>query len=200
MPTPGEQPRTRSVSILRVSVALLTGLLALVLVMSQRGNLEEYYLDFTEDRKPIEFQLSDVSESWSEQTLPDRFGSYPIICRFYAGDLPADRACGVDVKSYNGVPTLFISFFFSSGRLQWVSINVPWWSHGRAYSSLVTALGEPSASQTFFRNGVRLHGWQLVNGSAVFFNRGRPFNPLAWNGIFWNSASTCAKRGCFKEP
>ena len=43
----------------------------------------------------------------------------------------ADRACAVDVKSYNDVPVLFISFFLSSDRLTNASFNVPWWAHGQ---------------------------------------------------------------------
>jgi len=200
MSSPGEQPRDSSVSLRRVSLALLFGLLALALIMSQRGNLEEYYLYFTEARKPVEFPFGGLSEAWSEKTLHERFGSYPIICRFYAGNLPVDRACGVDVSSYNGIPTLFITFFFAAGRLQSVAVNVPWWSHSRAYSTLVSSLGQPDASQLFPHSGVRLHGWRLANGAAVFFNRDRPLNPVAWNGIYWNSASMCAKTGCFSKP
>jgi hypothetical protein len=35
--------------------------------------------------------------------------------------------------------------------------------------------------------GVRLVGWQLPNGSAVFYNRDRPFDFTQFNGIDWAS-------------
>ena len=52
-------------------------------------------------------------------------------------------------------------------------------------------------SQVWPLDGVRLHGWDLGNGSAVFLNRDRPLNPFQWNGIYWRSATACRQQGCF---
>jgi hypothetical protein len=198
MLSPGEQPRTRPVNFRTgfVLVALCVAL-AVLLLLSQSRNAREYRLYFTEHRKPASLDLSTLSEEWTEGSLRERFTGHPVSCQPYQGPLPVERACAVDVSSANGVPVLYMAFFFAGGRLDQVAINVPSWSHRAAYQHLVTALGSPAASQLLPRNGVRLHGWRLGNGAAVFFNRDRPVNPLEWNSIYWRSASACKVQRCF---
>lgn len=197
MLSPGKQPRSHPVSLRRVLLAVLACVIVTALLLSQKANLEEYRLYFTDERKPVTFALEELSENWTERTLQERFVGYPILCEAYRGRLPVERACGVDVSSHNGVPALFIAFFFSGGHLDQVSINIPWWSHGTAFKSLVAAFGRPAASEFLPRDGVRLYGWQLASGAALFLNRDRPLNPLSWNAIYWRSASACQKGGCF---
>ena len=199
MLSPGEQPRTQSINPRRIALAILACLVVTALLLSQKGNIVEYRLYFTEDRKSAAFEFGELSENWTEKTLHEKFSGYPISCQPYQGSLAVERACGVDVKSHNGVPALFISFFFTAGHLDQVSVNVPWWSLGTAYSSLVAALGQPSASQLLPRDGVRLYGWRLPSGAALFLNRDRPLNPLSWNAIYWRSQSACAQSSCFKN-
>jgi hypothetical protein len=194
----GEQIRTPPVSWRRVLVLLLICVLLAAFLFSQASHLREYKLYFTEDRKPASLDLSALSEEWTESSLRERFAGFPIICQAYQGPLPVHRACAVDVKSANDVPALYVSFFFAGGRLDQVAIIVPWWAHGEAYASLVTSLGLPAASQLLPRDGVRLHGWRLNGGAAVFFNRDRPINPLLWNSIYWRSPSACRSGGCFR--
>lgn len=194
---PGEQPRTPSVSSRRVLTLLIPILLLATFLLFQAGNLTEYRLYFTTDRKPATLDLLSLSEDWTESRLRAQFAEFPVGCHPYQGPLPVQRACAVDVRSANGVPALYMSFFFTRGRLSQVAINVPWWSHQSAYQYLVATLGKPVASQLLPRSGVRLHGWQLGNGSAVFFNRDRPFNPLHWNAIYWRSPTECRHEGCF---
>lgn len=165
--------------------------------MSQRAELLEYRLYFTEDRKDVSFAIGELSETWTEQTLRERFAGLPIHCQPNPGAGLGDLACAVDVKSYNGLPALFISFFFEAGQLQQVSVNVPWWKHDAAYARLRQWLGPPHASQVFPHSGVRLHGWQLAGGAGVFFNRDASLNPLEWSAIQWRSASSCAALPCF---
>lgn len=195
----GEQPYSRSINYSRVAFIVMACLIASLLVLSQRDNIEEYRLYFTETRKPAKFQFSELSEDWTEKTLRERFYGYPMSCQPYQGDLPVDRACGVDVNSHNGVPALFISFFFSAGHLDQAVVNVPWWSHDEAFDTLVATLGQPDASQLLPHKGVRLYGWHLPRGAALFLNRDRPLNLFSWNAIYWSSPSACAQRGCFKN-
>lgn len=154
---------------------------------------------FTEDRKPLAFGFTELSEEWTEPTLHERFAGFPISCHPYRGILQADRACAVFVKSHNEVPALFLSFFFSAGRLNEAVVNIPWWSHGSAYHSLTATFGQPAASQFFPHHGVRLHGWRLANGAALFLNRDRTLNPFSWNAIYWRSSAACGTSGCIQK-
>ncbi|MEJ8850251.1 hypothetical protein [Variovorax rhizosphaerae] len=197
--SPGEQPRKQPISFLRVALATFVALVVVVLLLPQKAKIEEYRLYFTQDRKPATFAFTELSEDWTEKTLQEKFAGFPITCSPYSGPLPVQRACGVDVASHNGVPALFVSFFFSGGRLHQAIVNVPWWSRGTAQDRLVATLGQPAASQFFPHAGVRLHGWKLPGGAAVFLNRDRPWNPLDWNGIYWSSPSACAATGCIRS-
>lgn len=199
MLSPGEQPRTPPLSLHRVFLLLCLCAGIAGLLFSQAGNLREYKQYFTQTRKPASLDITALSEEWTERSLKEHFSGYSVNCYPYQGPLAVQHVCAVEVSSTNGVPTLYMSFFFAGGLLDQVSINVPWWSHQAAYKHLVTSLGSPPASQFLPRNGVRLHGWQLGNGSAVFLNRDRPINPLQWNAIYWRSATGCKHEGCFRE-
>jgi len=195
--TRGSSPRPSRLRRLVSIVILALCLVLLALVLLQPDNLRVYRLYFTEDRQPVTFRLNELSESWSEQTLKERFRGLPIRCEAFHGPLLANRACAVDVKSYNGVPVLYISFFFSSGQMHHVSINIPWWSHRTAYRYLLHSLGDPDAGQFLPRSGVRLVGWRMPDGSAIFYNRDWIINPLQWNAVLWNSSTACDGRsGC----
>ncbi len=196
MLSPGEQPRTPSLGPRRLWVLLLFTALLAVYLQTQAGNILEYRLYFTEDRRAAQLSLLELHEGWSEATLRQRFAGHPVTCEPYRGDMKVQRACAVDVGSLNGVSALFLSFFFADGRLSHVSVNVPWWAHRAALKSLVDSFGQPVASQRLPHQGVRLHGWSLANGAAVFMNRDRPLNPLSWNSIHWRSASSCRSEGC----
>jgi hypothetical protein len=199
MLSPGEQPRSLRLNSRSALVLLLFTALLAAFLHFHASNLKEYRLYLTEDRKAATLNFANLSEEWTEANLRNRYAGYPVSCHPYQGKLAVQRACAVDVRSYNGVPTLFMSFFFADGHLSQISINVPWWSHDAAYRSLVANLGQPAASQLLPRAGVRLHGWPLTNGSAVFFNRDLPLNPLSWNSIHWRSASSCLEQRCFTK-
>ena len=183
----------------RALAVLIAVFLFMMFARLNSGNAREYWLYFSTDRKPATLDLLLLSEDWTENRLSAEFPGFPIGCYPYQGPLRVQRACGVDVHSANDVPTLYMSFFFADGRLSEVSINVPWWSHKKAYRYLMTTLGEPMASQRRWHAGVRLHGWKLLGGAGVFLNRDRPLNPLQWNAIYWRSASACKRDGCFIE-
>lgn len=199
MLSPGEQPRAQPVTPRKVVAVLLLCLAIAAALVLQRDVLTEYKLYFTQDRKAASLDLAALSEDWTERTVRERFAGYPIICVKYQGPLPVQRACAVDVASANGVPALYISFFFASGRLDQVSINVLWWYHQTAYQSLANTFGPPSGSQPLPISGVRLHGWKLANGAAVFLNRDRSLNPLQWSSIYWRSELACKTGPCFRK-
>lgn len=192
-----EQAQPESFKLRRILIALAICLTVLLLLMTQKEVIREYQLYFTEDRRDVAFQLTDISETWTEKTLRDKFPGVPLNCFKNPGNNLGDLACGLDTKSFNGTLALFISFFFSSGHLQQISINVPWWKHQAAYSYLLASLGQPTASQFQPHSGVRLHGWQLQNGAGIFYNRDQSLNPLEWNAINWHSPSLCATNKCF---
>ena len=201
--SPGEQPRTPDLlgRNMAIGLAMLAVLTAPVwLSAEQRSNFNEYRLYFTEDRQAARFRLDELSKNWTEATLRTRFAGHRIACAAYRDTRPADRACGVDVKSYNGVPSLYISFFFDKGELRYMWVNTAWWAHGQAHGHLQETLGRPSRAQPWRSSGVRLQGWELPDGAAVFVNRDRPANPLRWGSIFWNSPSSCERNGCFLKP
>jgi hypothetical protein len=199
MLSPGEQPRSQPLSTRQLVWSFLVLLILAAVWFVQRRNIEEYRRYFMIDNPSVTFAFTDLSEEWSEKTLRERFPGVPVSCHPYQGPLPVDRACALDVRSHNGVPTLFIAFFFSKGYLDHVSVNVPSWHHSRAYKNLVGTQGPADDSQFLPYAGVRLHGWRLADGAGLFLNRDSPFNPLSWNAIYWQSASACAKAGCFKS-
>ncbi len=196
MTSPGEQsqapPNARRIAFLLLLVALVAGY-----VFVYREHIEEYRLYFSSERQPVTFKYTDLSETWTEKTLHDRFRGFKVRCFHETGNPLGERVCGLDAKSHNGVPVLFLTFFFSAGQLSHVSINIPWWAHGEGRTAIESALGPPAARQLLPRSGVRLLGWQLPGGAALFYNRDRDMNPLIWNAIYWNSARSCKLRGCF---
>lgn len=197
MPSASKPSSSKPASPLRIAAAVLVGVLFIAFFLTQKANLHEYYLYFTEDRSPITFQFSELSERWTEQTLHERFSSLPLTCQSARINPRVDRACAVDVKSHNGVPAMFVSFFFASGHLQEVAVSVPLWARSKAHGSLVAALGRPSGRQLLPHDGVRLTGWELQDGSAVFLNRDMQLLPPYRNAIYWRSSSACAADGCF---
>lgn len=181
-------------SLLRISIAVV---LCLAVLIPQYPAIREHQLYFTQDRRDVSLPFAELSAAWSEKTLRDRFPDIPVHCYPDPGEDLGDLGCVLDTKSINGVPALFISFFFSSGHLQQISINVPWWQHRVAYDYLAASIGPPSVSQLLPSGGVRLHGWRLPDGAAVFLNRDKSLNPLVWNAIYWRSAEACANNTCF---
>ena len=117
MLSPGEQPRTRPLSLRRVFLLLCLCAGIAGLLLSQAGNLREYKRYFTEARKPASLDISALSEEWTERRLKEHFSGYPVSCYPYRGPLAVQNVCAVEVSSTNGVPTLYMSFFFAGGLL-----------------------------------------------------------------------------------
>ncbi len=186
-------------SIRRFGFLLLVSLAVGALLFTQIDRIVIYKRYLSGNRPAAKIDLYNLGNAWTEQTLRQAFPGIRVSCHQYTETSDADRVCALDSGSLNGIPTLYTAFFFSSGKLSHASINVPWWSLADARHVLVSSFGPPTASQRLPHKGVRLEGWQMGNGSALFINRDRPLYPLEWNAVLWNSKSTCRKLGCFKS-
>lgn len=196
-PAPGEQVAPTGVSPWRL-LSLLLPLLAVIWLWNTRyAPVREYRLYFTEDRKVAQLAWGQVSEAWSEAEVSKRFASHPVRCEpDFTGIPRVTRVCTVDVKSLNGVPTLYITFMFAEGKLLRVATMIPWWSHGKGLQALQSTFGPPQITQDQPRSGVRLHGWSLPGGAGLFYNRDRPRSLLEPNSVQWVGASGCRPDPC----
>jgi hypothetical protein len=186
--------RRKLISLAVLAIALLcAGLVALY-----PDHVREYRLYLTETRPDLVLPYDEVSQDWSEADLLKRYPDLAFRCYDNRpGEYLGTRSCFVDIQSQNGLPAMSGSFYFDQGRLSDVAINVPWWAHGQTFARLVASNGEPTHSQWWPRDGVRLHGWRLANGSSLFYNRDQPLNPVEWSGIYWKSQRACSKQPCW---
>ena len=171
----------------------------LVLRWLYPDDVREQWRYLTDRRVGVDFELSALSQDWSESDLRREFPDLHIAC--YPTDkpgVPEERSCFADVNAFASTPAIFVAFFMAGGRLSRVMINVPWWAHEDGFRTLVERHGRPDVSQLLPHGGQRLHGWRLDDGSAVFFNRDRALNPLKWSSIMWSSSRACSRLGCFK--
>lgn len=187
----------QKVSLPRILLAVLALAAAAWFLRNYSGQAREYQLYFSDDRPAVHLRYEELSGDWTEQTLQARFPKRDIRCYTDSSHGMGDRACALDVFKNGGVPTLFISFFFDKGHLNAASFNIPWWAHNDALDNLVATYGQPYAEQDQAHSGVRLIGWKLPSGAALFYNRDRDINPLVWSSVFWNSAEHCARLHCF---
>jgi hypothetical protein len=177
-------------------IALLAGL-AGIMALLVSDHAREYRLYFTETRPSATIDFAALPQ---EATERDIRAAHPLLAlRCYTnrpGEYLDDRSCFADVSALNGTPALSISFHFASGKLNRMSANIPWWAHRAAYEAITGIHGPPVASQARAVASVRLHGWALPDGGALFYNRDRPLNPLRFNGLLWVSSRQCARQGC----
>lgn len=160
--------------------------------------LREFHLHFTTHRPQANFHPGFLSERWTEDDLRQQLGWLPWRCQANApGRYLDDRSCFADIRAFNHVRALSLSFFFADGRLNRAAVQLPSWHHEEGLGMLMRMLGEPVGAQSIPAAGVRLLGWRLDDGAAVFYNRDRPLNPLERNGIYWVSARHCRASPCF---
>lgn len=172
---------------------LLAGLIA-----NFPEHAREYRLYLVEDRPELLMPYEQISQDWTEDDIRRKFKN--LIFRCYdnrQGEYRGARSCFADIGSYNGHRAMGASFNFDDGRLSEMSVSVPWWEHQTAYASIVKTVGLPLSSQDVPSAEVRLHGWKLLNGSSLFYNRDRPINPLEWSGIYWRSERSCQRQHCW---
>ena len=196
---------TRSLAA-RLRLAFLLVLLALVCFgawVSQRfpNEVREYRLHFTTERPEAQFHIGFLSDEWTEDDLRKQLGWLKFRCQANRpGQYLDERSCFADIRSYNRVPAMTASFYFAQGKLNRAALQLPSWEHEGGLTLLFRMLGKPQGAQANASAGVRLVGWQLDNGGAVYYNRDRPLNPLERNGIFWVSARHCQQHPCFTMP
>ena len=190
----------------RLRLAFLLVLLALVCFgawVSQRfpNEVREYRLHFTTERPEAQFHIGFLSDEWTEDDLRKQLGWLKFRCQANRpGQYLDERSCFADIRSYNRVPAMTASFYFAQGKLNRAALQLPSWEHESGLTLLFRMLGKPQGAQADASAGVRLVGWQLDNGGAVYYNRDRPLNPLERNGIFWVSARHCQQHPCFTAP
>lgn len=191
-------PRTRPIRRFVVYCLLSLGLYMAYLSVRFPEHFREYRLYLTEQRPALDFSFDELSEDWSEADLRRRFSDVPATC--YAGmpeGTPEGKACYLDISAYNGAPALGAVFFFVNDRLSKANVNLPWWGHDTVKREIVHAYGAPYAEQDEPVDGLRLQGWKLGNGSALFLNRDRELNPVMWSSVYWSSRRLCVRTGCF---
>lgn len=184
-------------------LAILIGLVFLYVILLSLifpDRAREYRLYLTESRHALDFSFDDLSDRWTEADLRLYFESEKIRCYEdgFVGKL-GNKACVVDVSSHNGVPAMFVSFFFADNKLNSAIVALPWWVHGQMLETLANDYGAPAGLQEKPVNDVRLIGWSLQNGGGLFINRERDHNPLFWNVLLWASPRLCGFSGCFSE-
>lgn len=189
----------QKVSLPRILFAVVAIAAAAWFLSSYSGEAREYQRYLSEDRPAITLRYDELSGDWTEQALQARFPEYGVTCDPGGPTGVGDRTCWLKVLSNNGVPTLYIAFFFNRGRLNAASFNIPWWAHSKALDNLVATYGQPYAEQDQAYSGVRLIGWKLPAGGALFYNRDRDINPMMWSSVFWNSPEHCARELCFES-
>jgi hypothetical protein len=179
------------------TLALL--LAAAGLVMAFPEHAREYRLYLTENRPALTLSYAEISQDWTEPQLRERFSNLTLRCYDNGpGEYLDDRSCFADISSHNGTPAMNVAFHLAAGKVNHVGVQLPWWAHGRQWSQLKSAYGNPLAAQAQPVEGHRLFGWQL-SGGAVFFNRDRPLNPLMWSMVLWSSERACGLRSCFHD-
>jgi hypothetical protein len=180
-------------------VAVLLSLIA-ALFISFPQELSEYRLYFTETRPRTVLSFEEMSQDWSEEDLRARLKHVVFRCHDNRpGEYLDERMCDVDVSSHNGIPALTLTFYFTKNKLNHMAVRVPWWRQLSLSRLMKAAYGEPTGSQSLPIAGVRLSGWQLRSGNAVFMNRDLPINPLSWSMVFWSSERACQPKGCFSQ-
>jgi hypothetical protein len=159
-----------------IIAALLMGAAALFLTFPD--NAREYWLYLSQDRPSLVLAYDEISQDWTETEIKKRFAQLRFRCYDNRpGEYLDQRSCFADIGDHNGKPAMAVAFYLSQGKVNHVGISVPWWAHGRQASQLRATFGNPYAAQRTEVEGVRLAGWRMPGGHAIFFNRDRPLNP-----------------------
>jgi hypothetical protein len=189
-------PAPLSAAVKIIAFLVLAAVAALFFVYPQQ--LREYRLYFTESRPTTVLSYETMSQDWSEEEVKAQMQGITLRCYDNRpGEYLDQRSCFADVSSHNGIPAMSLAFYFAAGKLNHMTVQVPWWKHRALARSMLAAYGELTGAQAVPVAGVRLVGWQLRSGNAIFMNRDQPLNPLTWSMVMWSSARSCEPRGCF---
>ena len=160
--------------------------LALTDIALNPGFAREYQRHLTESRPAARLDWHRLPALQDETSVraalaPLEFRCWPLDDDSGLGD----RRCDADISAFNGIPAMFASAYFRTGRLVRLAIAVPWWRHGSMHDTLTSDLGATQFAEWLPRHGTRLAGWALPDGSRLLVNRERHPNPLIWSQIFW---------------
>jgi hypothetical protein len=198
---PGEVPkapgRRRLLTLLMVFAAVLGYWLASRAPANSPEMAREYELYRTEKRPDVQLDFVALSSVADESSLRHLLAGLSLDCRADWTGIPgATRSCGLDLKSLNGVPTMYVNFSFQGNRLMRVSTAVPAEAHERGRRYLEQAYGQPTASQRQKSNGLRLAGWTLNDGSTLFYNIDK--HASSPSSIQWIPKNGCEGRPCIR--
>ncbi|MBI3346841.1 MAG: hypothetical protein HY020_06470 [Burkholderiales bacterium] len=203
MSSPSATTQPRSPARLLVLSAVLIG--SLLYALFGRASPEspmarEYRLYKTESRPAANLQFEALSQVRDEAGLRSLLSGLKLNCAAdWTGLEGATRNCSVDLKSFNGVPTMYANFTFGKEGLIRVSTAIPREAHeqGRAY--MESSFGKPDAKQSRPRSGVRLSGWVLGDGSTLYYNRERFGETDQPSSIQWIPRNGCDGRPCIND-
>ena len=163
----------------------------------QSGMEIEYRLYKSESRKPVRLKLSDVSSIASEADLHRALQGHQVVCQpDWTGVSGAKTACAVYTNSYNGVPAMYLNFIFSEVALVRMGVAIPQEAHEEGFKFLESEFGTPTVTQSTAKAGIRLHGWKLADGAAVFYGRERAKEAFEPSSIQWMPQRGCGGRSC----
>ena len=132
-----------------------------------------------------------------EADLAAQLPGHKLHCRADWTQLPgAHRTCAIYLKTLNGVPTMYVNFTFSERALMRVSTVIPGEFHGQGLEHLTRTFGAPTVRQARPKAGIRLNGWLLPDGAALFYNRDPAAAEGGVNSIQWLPANGCDGRPC----
>lgn len=182
-----------------VLLSLLAGSLLVWLLTTRWGPIREHRLYLFEPRLPVTLPFSELSEDWTEADVLTRFAEHNPAC-FADQSLGSDawRRCAIDTASVNGIPAMYVNFWFKDAQLRRVAAVVPWWNHQQGFASLLRDYGMPSVMQPYRISGVRLSAWRLAAGATLFYNRDREWNPLEPSSVQWMSKVSCDGGPCLR--
>lgn len=200
MPTTKSRQLRRSRQIAISSLLLVVTASTAALINAFPTEFSGYKRYLTEQRSAMNFTFNEISEDWSETDLKAHFKDHRFSCyenQEFRRRAVGDRNCFTEINAHNGAPAMTAEFFFTGGRLYQATVLAPSWTHSAMLNSVRHIYGEPVAARRARAADVRLYGWALPNGSAIFCNQNYPLNPLGNNAIFWRSARECQNSGCF---
>jgi len=179
---------------LTLSLAVLLGWLTLGAAIFWT-EVREYYLYFTTPRVALSFNFQELSDNWGEAELKSFFEGADLFCLKNEDVALGDRRCYLDINAYNDAPAMGIGFFLSNGKLQYASVNVPIWAHGKMHDTVTQHHGASSFYSG--RMGAEpLDIWRLPGGSSLFMSRDPARHLVKWHQLFWASDRVCKELGC----
>ena len=160
-----------------------------------RYEVREYHLYLTAPRPALSFDFHELSDTWGEDELKSYFAGADLYCLDNEDVALGKRRCYLDINAYNDAPAMGIGFFLDEGRLQYGSVNLPIWAHGKMHDAMTKRHGASSV-YTGRMGAEPLDIWRLPGGSALFMSRDPVQNPVRWHQLFWASSRACREFGC----